>query len=236
MPEAITQIHLVDDLAQAYKVAHDLEAQGIGLDVEGVLSPFYGNEHREPGQTLWFDGGNIRLTQEHMNEFPEVRHGLMTNNTNSRFTESTEGLVDLVQAFLQLDGHSVPYVHKGMVLPDGHEVGKKPSGDQGRMLAEIFNIPAPDMVLIDDQGIKNTGEAVKAGFRAIIVPNPRGAIDSRGRVIEHPAVMRFRKYEPLVYRSLTKKGNLAMGAFKMIAGVDLSQIANFEDHRSTPAR
>lgn len=230
MAEAYTQMHLVENLSQAFTLARELGALGIGLDVEGVLRPYIGNEPTAADIPKYVHH-NERVARRHIIGHGEIAYGLMTNNTNRRFPGYDYGLVDTVACTIGKYIGPLPFVHKNMNMPDGTVVQGKPSGHQGKVLAEMLKLDSTDMVLIDDQGVKNTGEAVKAGFKAIVVPDPIGFTNEKGRIIEHKGVMRFRKFEPLVYRSLAKRGNLAMGAYMFIADIELSQIADFVDHR-----
>jgi len=231
MAETRTEIHLVDNLQHAFNIAHDLGALGIGLDVEGVLTPYVGNNPTED------DMRNISLGPFLINQtdslvHKEVKRGLMTNNENNRPPGFPLGFVRWVaiQASVQ---EKLPFVHKDMLLTDGTTVRKKPSGHQGILLSEMLEVDPKEMVLIDDQGVKNAGEAVKAGFKAIIVPNPTGHPDVKGRIIEHKGVMRLRPFERRIYASLEKNGNLAALAFGLLAGIELNQISDFVNHRSS---
>jgi hypothetical protein len=162
----------------------------------------------------------------------------MTNNTNTIIPTAGCGLVEQVAQnvgglFRTHDSGlllSIPYVHKGMIMPDGSIMGKKPEGVQGSTMAATLDVNPAKMVL-DDQGVKNAGEAVKAGLRAIIVPHPVGE-KKLGRVDEHTGVMAFRLLEPLVYASLARRGLFAQVAYQRAAGISLEQIAHFEDHRT----
>lgn len=232
MAEALTEIHLVRSLSQAFVVARELGALGIGLDVEGVLRPYIGNEPTV-ADIPKYEHHNEGVARRHIIGHREIAHGLMTNNTNKRFPGYDYGLVDTVACTIGKYIGPLPFVYKNMVMADGTRVLGKPAGHQGRLLAEMLELDSTDMVLIDDQGVKNTGEAVKAGFKAIVVPDPIGFTNEKGRIIEHKGVMRFRKFEPLVYRSLRTRGNIAMAAYKIASGIDLTQIAHFEDHRQS---
>lgn len=233
MSEAITQIHLVDDLQQAFKVAHDLEAVGIGMDMEGVLIPYIGNSPTiQDIESLPMD--YMQKMFDEMAAHQETQFGIMTNNINAIVPSMEFGVVDWVanSTAAAIKGRHLPYVHKDMRHHFNAYMSGKPSGEQGKFIAEVLGIKRKNMVLIDDQGVKNAGEAVKADFKAIIVPNPVGFHDDKGCIIEHWLVKYFRRFEPAVYTSLRKRGNLAAGAYKILAGIELSQIADFVDHRS----
>lgn len=230
MSDTLTQVHLVGDLHQAFRVADSLGALGIGLDVEGVLTPYVGNNpvpYVLDNTARYYEV----VANTHIRDNPDIPHGLMTNNTNVPYAGTTLGFVDYVAANVGKHYGGTKFVHKNMQLANGTIVVGKPAGHQGKLLADMLDVPARDMVLIDDQGVKNTGEAVRAGFKAIIVPNPTGLKDSHGRMIEHKGVMRFRKFEPAIYESLRKKGTVAMAAYKIVAKIDLNQIADFVNHR-----
>lgn len=230
MSEAVTQIHLVDTLVNAFDVARQLDADGIGLDVEGVLTSFIGNDPKESDLTRPLSPTEI-VARHNISTWDHIGHGLMTNNTNRHFPGSGIGLLDQVVARLRSGNVELPFVHKGMILSDGTIVGAKPSGEQGLILSEMLDLNPANMVLIDDQGVKNAGEAVKAGFKAIIVPRPIGE-KRLGVTIEHKGVMAFRVAEPMVYASLAKRGRLAEVAYRKVAGISLDQISDFVNHRA----
>ncbi len=226
-----TDIYLVPDLNVALRTAYALEAEAVALDVEGVLGNFVDND---PYEGMFFDFEraqgihNLELAHTAIRANKNVAHGLATNNTNEPDTQREwPGLVSVVSE--KLDG--IPYVHKGMEI-GGLVLGKKPSGEQTTTLSEILEVAPQRMVLIDDQGVKNTGEAVKAGLMAIIVPDPIGlpCMNSTG-VVEHKWVGRARKYEPRIYSSLEREGRLARFAYQRLAGIDISDIGEFYDLR-----
>lgn len=231
-----TDIYLVTDLADALRTAVALEAEAVALDVEGVLGNFVGNEPY-PNMTRDFlhgDGAqNFALAHRAIENNPNTCFGLATNNMNKQDTESDRpGLVTVASE--RLGGLS--YVHKGMKL--GKTVlGAKPSGEQTTALCESMEVAPARTVLIDDQGVKNAGEAVKAGLMAIIVPNPIGLpVKDSDRVVEHKWVSRARKYEPRIYESLEQQGRLARVAYKRLAGIDISSIGEFYDLRHATKR
>ena len=121
-----------------------------------------------------------------------------------------------------------------MVLPNGTPIGKKTTGVQGAELASRLGVEPEEAVLIDDQGVKNFGEVYYAGMKAIIVPEPIGFRDAKGRIIEHPGVMKFRRLESAVYSSLASRGPrvLARAAYRAAAGVPILEIGAFEDLRA----
>lgn len=231
MSEAVTGIYLVDDMHQALEVAETLGMEGIGLDLEGVLYPFIGNEPtKEDMSREVLDAELVAYRAIAAHRFG--RWGIMTNNTNTRFPGYDYGLVEQAAARLSVANFRVPAFFKGMQMSDGTILRGKPSGDQGRAFVEQADLNPVRTALIDDQGVKNAGEAVRAGFGAIIVPRPVGEIKLSGKVIEHPGVMAFRHIEPLVYRSLRTRGNVAAAAYKMVANIELSEIADFVNLRN----
>ncbi len=224
-----TEIHLVSDLAAAYEVARQLDAEGYALDMEGILGNYVGNKpcDDETFEDFMHDQGevNIAQTQDTILDSPDAAFGIVTNNTNQG--EHGFGLVTQVAAML-----GIPYAHKGMMV-DGVELRKKPSGDQSKHFCETVDVNPRQTVLIDDQGVKNAGEAVQAGLGAIIVPDPIGLPrEGSKRVEEHTGVRRFRAVEPLIYRSLRNRGAIARVAYAKIAGVDIDLIGDFYDHRA----
>lgn len=230
-----TDIHLVGSLTEAYGVMHNLGAQAAGLDLEGMIGNYVGNDVY-PGRLEDFRGGdataNIALTQTVVRNSPEVYFATMTNNTNEGDPDIEEpGIVTWSAETL-----GIALIHKGMQAR-GVALGKKPKGDQGRHLSELSGVAPDKTVLIDDQGVKNAGEAVKAGFMAIIVPNPIGLpLPHRGMVgdvVEHNGVRRARTIEPLIYRSLARKGFLAMAAYDLIAKTNIDDIGRLYDHRKS---
>lgn len=235
MIERKAGLYLVDDLDHAVKLAKDLGTEAIGFDVEGVLEPFYGND---PDKMPVFEGlhTNTRLVAgARNNRVLDMPIGLITNSTNHTLPGQNTGLVDLVADHIGGSGDPIPYVHRGMTLPDGTKMGKKPTGVQGVELARRLDANPAKTVLIDDQGVKNFGEVATAGMQAIIVPSPIGFLDARGRVIEHPGVMKFRSFEHMVYNSLASRGPgfFARAAYKTLAGVPISKIGDFEDLRTS---
>jgi hypothetical protein len=226
-----TDIHLVSDFESALGIAYVLEAGAVALDVEGVLGNYVGNEPY-PGMLPDFFRGkgeyNVKLASAAILNNQDIAFGLATNNTNKPNTVvDSPGLVSLVAGKLE----GIPFVHKGMQI-GGVVLGSKPSGDQTKKLCEIVEVSPENTVLIDDQGVKNAGEAVKAGLKAIIVPHPIGlSRQGSDRVIEHTWVGRARRFEPLVYDSLEKQGRLARFAYHRLAGIDISSIGVLFDHR-----
>lgn len=236
MAETKPGIILVNDLRQALDVAVELGAGALALDVEGVLEPFYGNDVDSMPSFGGLNPNTESVAMARASGALRLPLGLMTNNTNHCLPGQHGGLVDLVAARLGGDDGPIPYVHKGMKIPGDSVMGKKPDGTQGTELARMLGVDPSDMVLIDDQGVKNFGEASIAGMRAIIVPSPIGFIDIKGRVVEHPGVMRFRRFEPGVYADLASRrrfgGFVARMAYRSIAGVPSSGIGFFEDRRA----
>lgn len=233
MSETKPGIYLVRDVEQAIQVAIRLGATAIGFDIEGVLEPFRGNDPQAMPKFTGFHNNTENVAAARRSGELSIPVGLMTNNTNVHLPDRDAGLVDLVAG--RLGGiDSVPYVHRGMLLPDGTIMGKKPTGVQGVELTKRLDSNPVKTVLIDDQGVKNFGEVVKAGFQALIVPDPIGFEDDRGRVIEHPGVMKLRLVEPLIYRSLKSRGPrvAAALAYRAVAGVSISDIGHFEDLRA----
>jgi len=231
MSKSVTEIHLVDNLEKAFRLAYDMQPEGVIQDLEGTIFPYIGNEPKQ-GEEVAILQANLLHAKTQIELHDTVAHSIATNNENNYFEKMRCGIVEWSAGFLCLQkGQVIPYAHKGMLLEDGSVMGKKPSGEQSIHLVNIMQTKPENTILIDDQGVKNAGEAVRAGLGAIIVPNPIGLLDANGRVIEHTWVQRFRKIEPAVYRSLAKKGNLAGLAYKMLAGIELSQISFF-DHRA----
>ncbi len=225
--------------AQAMELAYAMNAEAVGLDVEGVLCNYYGNDP-DPSVADRPVHDNERLAHRYASGRYLGALGLMTNNTNRTIPTADRGLVTQVAknvggGFTRMVHpnliHTIPYVHKDMRMPDGSIMGKKPDGTQGTAMAQILDANPARMVLIDDQGVKNAGEAVKAGFKAIIVPDPIGE-RKLGRVDEHSVVMALRLIEPWIFTSLARRGRLSQEAYERIAGISIDQIAYFADHRT----
>lgn len=225
---ARTDIHLVPNLEAAFEVARQMGAEGYALDMEGILGNYVGNDPylRNFSDFMQGEGAvNMELTQATIDSTPDAAFGIVTNNTNR---PGTTGARLVTKVASELD---IPFAHKGMMV-DGIELRKKPSGDQSKHFCEVVGVDPEDTVLIDDQGVKNAGEAVKAGLGAIIVPDPIGLPrEGSKRVEEHNGVRRFRTVEPLIYSSLEKRGKIARLAYAKIAGVDIDLIGDFYDHR-----
>lgn len=239
MPKTGTEIHLVRDLEQGLELAHSMGAKTRLIDLEGTLFPFVGNtpdpEHIEAIMTA----PNLAIMRADIIAHPNLQNAIETNNRNipnpfPGHPEFDDGIVTWAGRELVRESGLVipiPVAYKGMVTPTGKLLREKPKGDQSRYNLEELEAEAEDTILMDDQGVKNAGEAIKAGLKAIIVPNPIGFVNGKGKVIENDWVMRFRNFEPAIYRSLEKRGNLAGFAYKFLAGVELSQISDFVDHR-----
>lgn len=225
-----TDLHLVPDLQTALEVAHSLDAQAVELDMEGVLGNYVGNEPYAASFSDFMRGQarqNMLLARVVIQDRQDVVFGIVTNNTNQPDVDSGEGLVTRVADILD-----IPFVHKGMKV-GGVALRSKPSGELTGHFCELVEVSPTQTVLIDDQGVKNAGEAVKSGLKAIIVPDPIGLPRSRsGRVEEHAWVRRARRLEPSVYRSLEKQGLLAKIAYRKLAGIDSTSVGAFHDHRS----
>lgn len=225
-----TDIHLVPNFETALSVAFDLEAEAVALDLEGVLGNYVGNEPY-PGMVRDFMQGrgeiNMLLADDAIHNNQKIAFGINTNNTNKPNPElERPGLVSIAA-----DRLNIPFVHKGMKI-GGAVLGKKPSGELTAVLCEVLHVSPERTVLIDDQGVKNTGEAVNAGLKAIIVPDPIGLPCEGGNgVVEHKWVGRARRFEPAIYRSLERQGQLARFAYTRLAGIDISSIGGLYDHR-----
>ncbi len=230
-PYPKTDIHLVRDFSAALEVAQELEAEAVGLDMEGVLGNYVGNvPHSGSFEAFMLGQGeaNMSLARGVILDRPDIDFGIVTNNTNKLGTAiDAESLVTRVAGILE-----IPYVHKGMQIGDAALRGK-PSGELSRHFCELVDVYPEYAVLIDDQGVKNTGDAVKAGLQAIIVPYPIGLPrEGHSRVEEHPWVRRGRRLEPRIYDSLERRGWIANVAYRRIAGIDTDLIGELHDHRS----
>ncbi len=226
-----TDIHIVRDLSAALDVARGLEVEAVGLDMEGVLGNYVGNDpYSDAFDNFMHDQGeaNMALAHTAVHDGSELAFGIVTNNANRPGVSiNPDGLVTRVAGIL-----GVPYVHKGM--QDGSvTLQGKPSGDLSKRFCEIAGVRPEQAVLIDDQGVKNTGDAVRAGLKAIIVPDPIGLPSGRfGGVKEHIGVEFGRLLEPAIYSSLDRQGWLANIAYRRLAGIDPSLIGELYDHRS----
>ena len=225
-----TDIHLVIDFSTALEIAYILGAEAVGLDMEGVLGNYVGNE---PSSSCFRDfmhgqgAVNMSYALREIQSHPEVAFGIVTNNTNIPNVDAeVGGLVTRVARIL-----GVPLVHKGMQVGSVALRGK-PSGDLSKYFCQAVDVLPEHAVLIDDQGVKNTGDAVRAGLKAIIVPNPIGlSRKSQEGVVEHHWVRRARKLEPRIYASLVTQRWLARTVYGCIAKIDPSLIGNLYDHR-----
>lgn len=229
-PYPTTDIHLVPDLTTALEVAQELDAEAVGLDMEGVLGNYVGNTPYK-GSYEDFTHGQGRENMSHMAavilDRPEVAFGVVTNNTNMPGANAEESGLLVTRVAHTLE---IPFVHKGMRVRDV-ELRGKPSGDLSEYFCKIVGVDPAHAVLVDDQGVKNTGDAVKAGMKAIIVPNPIGLPRADGKVEEHPWVRRSRILEPRIYASLERGGWMARVAYSRIAGIDPDLVGALHDHR-----
>jgi hypothetical protein len=227
----LTDIYLVSDLAAALDVARQLEAEAVGLDMEGVLGNYVGNEPYDGSFDDFMSGqgeANMALAHTQVHE-SDVAFGIVTNNANKPDARNVrDGLVTRVAGIL-----GVPFVNKGMQVGETTLQGK-PSGDLSRRFCEEAGVDPRRAVLIDDQGVKNAGDAVHAGMRAIIVPDPIGLPSGRfGGVKEHMGVEFGRLLEPAIYRSLARQGWLANLAYQRLAGIDPRRIGELHDLKGT---
>ncbi|MEI7683286.1 MAG: hypothetical protein WCJ24_03245 [Candidatus Saccharibacteria bacterium] len=226
--ESRTDIHLVPNFRSALNVANMLGAGAVAIDLEGVLGNYVGNEPYEHKLDDFLKGhGEINMghAYDEIHEHTDVAFGIVTNNTNIPNADG-EGLVTKIADKLE-----IPFVHKGMKV-GGVIMRSKPSGDTSTHFCKTSGSDPKDAVLIDDQGVKNAGEAVKAGLKAIIVPDPIGIPRGhRGKVKEHNHVRRLRLLEPMIYRSFDRQGQIAKLVYRNIAGIDISSIGYLYDHR-----
>jgi hypothetical protein len=227
----ITEIHLVDDFQAALGVAEYLESEAVAFDMEGVLGNYVGN-NRYPNRYPDFMHGDGYVNMRHASGFikdhSEVAFGIATNNTNLPNCETgQDGLVTCVA-----DALDILALHKGLSV-GGTVLRAKPSGDQTSVFCEIVEVSPRRTVLIDDQGIKNAGEAVRADLKAIIVPHPIGLPREEGDgVIEHVWVQRARTLEPSIYASLKHHGPLARLAFRRLGKVEDPSRLRLHDWRT----
>ena len=226
-----TDIHLVPDLRTAFEVARYLEARAVALDMEGTVGNYVGNEPYDGYFDDFVRGQareNMLLTEDEMWDRQDVAFGIVTNNTNKPAIDGEPGLVTRVADTLH-----IPFVHKGMRV-GGVALRGKPSGELSGHFCELVDADPARTVLIDDQGgVRIAGEAVRAGLRAVIVPNPIGLPRRRGGgVEEHPWVRRARRFEQPILRSLGRQGLGAGIAYRIIAGIDPALIGELHDHRS----
>lgn len=224
-----TDIYLVPGLSSALTVARELGAKAVQFDLEGVLGNYVGNTLRDGIYDDFLSGQgahNMLVAKMAIKASPFVAFGINTNNTNKPNEDFPEGLVSSVAGSLD-----IPFAHKGMEV-DGIPLKPKPSGEIATHLCEEMDVAPEDTVLIDDQGVKNAGEAVNAGLKAIIVPRPIGLPHGRGdSVVEHKWVRRGRRFEPGIYTSLETQGRLARIAYRRLAGIDVTQIGTLHNYR-----
>lgn len=169
--------------------------------------------------------GNMSRASDFIKGHPGIYFGIITNNTNES-EGSSEGLVTQVADHLD-----ILKFYKGMQI-GGVALRAKPSGDQSAHFCEMVRVKPEHTVLIDDQGVKNTGEAVRSRLKAIIVPDPIGLPrEGRRGVVEHKWVRRARVQEPRIYSSLQAQGLLARVAFNKLAKIDFNLIGSLIDHR-----
>lgn len=232
-------IHLVPNFQRALEIAQELEPNAVALDAEGVLGNYVGNQPYEGMMDDFLQGEgreNMRRTGAAIVSSSDVAFGIVTNNTNKPNPETGEaGLVTSIAGSLH-----VPFAHKGMEV-GGIALKSKPSGQASIHFCTTVEVAPQRTVLIDDQGVKNTGEAVRAGLKAIVVPDPIG-LPVRGLsrhiplldricVREHKGVMAGRIFEPWIYASLRRQGQLARIAYHQAAGIDSRSIGKLYDHR-----
>lgn len=231
MPDII----LVDTLEQGLEIAHERYPDAWhAYDIENLMAPFLDNDTKREGFSLMEKDKYLAL-RNHIYEdaklYPQTARGISTNNTNLSLNHEVGGYPTAIVSEFAVRGIKLVLAHKGMRVDDS-ELRGKPAGDQMRYLAKILGLDPALGILFDDQWIKNLGEVANSGGLAIISPKTIGEVNNTGTVIEHPGVMRSRKYEERVFGSLGWGGPSARLAFNVFAKSNLSSIGKISNLRT----